>query len=154
MMSKKKLLIFLLFLLATTSCMNGTHSETKADTISVQTKDSLPNDEFRRLIVKQLENEKDSKKLDTLITLLDKRGISFCQFIKRLIELDDSCYALAKHKFPDPSQQRDFSKVHDEAIENAEATYMKGLHLKESWALYAEIAYGFDKSIKDYCGRY
>ncbi|UPK72309.1 hypothetical protein [Chitinophaga filiformis] len=165
MIAKDQMLTSILFLFATASCIDNSQPDTtksgtsqmkavvKRDTLFVR-KEDLANNEFRMAIMKQIAIERDYRKLDTLITLLDKRGLSFCQFIKRLYELDDSCFALARSQFPDPSQQSDLSNVHDKAIKRAEANYMKELNLSESWALFAEVVYGFDGRIKNYCGAY
>lgn len=165
MIAKEQLLASFLFLFATASCIDNSRPDTiesstsqmkafvKRDTLFVRP-EGLPNDEFRMVIMKQITIERDYRKLDTLIALLDKRGLSFCQFIKRLDELDDSCFALARSQFPDPSQQSELSDAHDKAIERAEANYMRELNLRESWALFAEVAYGFDRRIKNYCGTY
>lgn len=115
---------------------------------------ALPNDRFRKEIISKITNPKDLKKFDTLLTALDKKGVSFCDFMQRLYKLDDSCYALAKQKYPDPFQQNEFMKVHDKAIQQAEAKYLKSLHLRKDFSTFASVAYNFDQDIKNFCGTY
>ncbi|GEP92939.1 hypothetical protein CTE07_45840 [Chitinophaga terrae (ex Kim and Jung 2007)] len=88
-----------------------------------------------------------------MLNVLDKHNISFCQFIERLLALDDSSYAVAKQKFPDPYQQAEFTAIHDEAIEIAEAEYLKSLKVSSRLATFAIVAYSFDKKIKEFCGK-
>jgi hypothetical protein len=116
--------------------------------------DILPNDIFREKIVSKLENREDIAKFDTLLNALDLNGITYCQFVKRLFELDDSCYALALKKYPDPSQQKEFAKMHGTSIKMAESIYLKGLNLRSYFANYAGVAYSFDQNIQDFCGKY
>lgn len=116
--------------------------------------DKFVNDAFRRDIISNLSNPKDLKKFDTLLLALDKKGVTFCQFVQKLFQLDDSCYALAKKLYPQPEQQEDFMRIHDEAIKKSEPKYVMQFGINKSFASFASVAYSFDSNIKSYCGEY
>lgn len=122
--------------------------------LEVNKKYLLPNDEFREKVLSKLSNPKDIPVLDTIITQLDKQNLSFCQFIKRMFEIDDSCYAIAKEKFPDPSQQTEFSKEHSKSLKILEPRYLKTIGLSNRLADIATTAYAFDKRARNLCGNF
>ena len=71
-----------------------------------------------------------------------------------MFEIDDSCYAIAKAKFPDPSQQIDFSKEHSKSLKILEPRYLKTIGLTHRLADIATTAYAFTKEARNLCGNY
>ena len=147
---------YFVFLIFTISCnfssenkiINHTpnHAELKPN--------SLPNDEFREYIIPSITEPQDLIIFEELLSTLDKNNLTFCQFVKQLFVLDDSCYSVAKQKYPDPSQHAAFAKVHDKAIKEAQNKYLETLNLNKDMATFASVAYSFDSKIKLICGNY
>ena len=138
----KLILISVLVASILSSCENKNQTDTKA---------IKPNDLFRKKIIPKITNQEDLKKFDTLLTALDNSGISFCQFTKKLIQLDDSCYAVAKKNFPDPMQQNKLMENHDTLIKALEGSYLNSLHLRKHFSIFAITAYSFSQEIKSFC---
>jgi hypothetical protein len=113
-----------------------------------------PNDEFRKSVVPYITGEKDLKTIDIILTTLDRKGLTFCQFIQRLLQLDDSCYAAANRKFPSPAEQKELNKYVDKAITSAESKYVKSLNITKHSLEFAGALYGFDKHTRRFCGNF
>lgn len=116
-------------------------------------KDVLPNDNFRRQLRPHL-GEKDKVTFDSVLTTLDNSGLTFCQYIQRLMELDDSCFAVANRKFPDPSQHRELSIYITKAVDKAEIAYSKSLGLSKHCLEFAGTVYAFDTTARRICGNF
>jgi hypothetical protein len=148
----------LILLIVLVSCNNNLKQTTEAKIEKLDTLEKvdkiylLPNDEFREKVLSRISNLKDSLVVDTIINKLDKQNLSFCKFIKRMFEIDDSCYALAKEKFPDPSQQMDFSKEHSKSLKILEPRYLKTIGFTDRLADIATTVYAFDKDARNLCG--
>jgi hypothetical protein len=150
---KKLLIILILFALNIASCNNGTKKNVDKIDPKLNTESNTTNDRFRKVIISKITNPQDLKQFNTLLTALDKKGVSFCQFVQRLLELDDSCYAAAKRRVPDPSNQKEFVKLHDNAIKMAEKKYLEYLKVENGLNTFAVAAYSFDNDIKQFCDR-
>ena len=116
-------------------------------------KDVQPNDRFRRELRPQI-GEKDKVTLDSVLATLDKRALTFCQYIQRLMELDDSCFAVSKRKFPDPAQQKELSSYIDKAVNKAEINYSRSLGLSKHSMDFAEAIYAYDSTARRICGNF
>ncbi len=142
------------------SCNNSTKQVEEVKTNEVYKSEEvgkkylLPNDEFREKVITKLSNPKDISILDTIVNQLDTQNLSFCQFIKRMFEIDDSCYAIAKEKFPDPSQQIDFSNEHSKNLKILEPRYLKTIGFIHRQSEIATTIYAFNKDARDLCGNY
>ncbi|UKB85311.1 hypothetical protein LF887_06695 [Chryseobacterium sp. MEBOG06] len=124
--------------------------ETKAET----KKYSLANDEFREKVLPQIKHDNDKKKLHSLLKVLDQKQLSFCSFVKREFEMDDSCYTVALKEYPFPEMQNEFIKMHDEIYDVAEKKYLSRIGLTYEDANYLTTVYSFDQNVKYFCGKY
>jgi hypothetical protein len=148
----------MLQLMALTACNSSapnmvaidTDSSTKSDT---QKKDSHPNDRFRRELNTQMKG-KDSLTMDSILLVLDKNGLTFCQYIQRLMQVDDSCSAISKRKFRDPLQQQELSSYVTKAVDKAEISYSKSLGMSKHSMEIAEAVYAFDTTARRICGNF
>ncbi len=127
-----------------TKTAQQTASELTADTFKYLEKHpeaDLSNARFREKVMPTITNPRDHAILDSILLHLDKVNLSFCRFVQRQLEIDDSCYAVAKRDYPDPSMQKDFIKRHDIAIKLAQPAYLKSLNMEARWADIAVTAY-------------
>ncbi len=131
-----------------------THDET-LKTSSNEIKDArYPNAEFREKVLSKLSPGKNNTRLVTLISLLDKSGLSYCQFIKHLFYIEDSCYAAAKIQYPNPTMQSQFARYKNKILGIAQPEYLKNAGLDENWAEFATDEYASNDTIKNFCGGY
>jgi len=141
------------FLLLSLICCQNEKTTSPVDENIVETEEYiLPNDQFRKEILPQLKHEKDREKLAVLLDSLDKRALSYCDFIKREGEIDDSCYAVADAKYPEPGMQSEFIKLYDAAFDAAHAKFSKQINLTEKQLNYLAIFHAFDKNVRNFCG--
>lgn len=149
--------ICLCLVLLLSACANSDNKavvDTDGSTkISTPERDLLPNDRFRRELSPHVRG-KDSLTLDTVLSVLDKKGLTFCVYIQRLMELDDSCFAVSKRKFPDPSQQKELSNYITNAVERAEIGYSRSLGMSKHSMDFAETVYAFDTTARRICGNF
>jgi len=111
----------------------------------------LPNEVFSKKIIPALTDSSSIVKFHLLLTGLDNKGISYCQFVQRLTQLDDSCYSVAKRKYPDPENEDEFVKLHLQATMEAEAKYLSALNLDMSFSTFATAAYNTNQDIRSFC---
>lgn len=114
----------------------------------------LPNDTFRKTIIPKITDTANINKFDTLLTNLDKKDISYCQFIQRLSEMEDSCYNIAKRKYPDPENEEDFVKANLQAVNIAESKYFTELNITKDLSRFASSEYGSDQNIRSFCNKH
>jgi len=141
-----------LFLLLLISCQNENQNSTVKENKIVE-KD-LSNSNFRKVVLPKLKHETDRKKLTILLNHLDEKHLSLCDFVRREFEIDDSCFAVAKEKYPDPEMQVKFLEVHDNVYEIAHKKFLKQTNFTEHDANFLTIAYSFDENVKNFCGKY
>lgn len=163
-MASMKIIAVCTLYLFSLSCNTPTEGRLANDSIQLKSdslnenlseKDAvLPNDKFRKDIVSKVTNPDDSKQFNALLDSLDKRDISYCHFLKRLHEIDDSYYAVAKVKYPAPEQQDRFSRAHSKAVRGAEARYLDSLKISDDLKTFAITAYYFDQKVNNFCGEY
>jgi hypothetical protein len=151
----KQISIYLFFLsIIIISCKDEKQNliikETKFETVEYK----LPNDEFREKILPKIKHENDKKKLSSLLKILDEKQITFCSFMKREFEIDDSCYAVALEKYPSPEMQNEFIKAHDKIYNSAQRKYLKNIGITDKDANFLTVAYSFDQKIQNFCGKY
>lgn len=120
----------------------------------IQKKHLLPNDEFRKKIVPHIKDSKDRIKLRALLDSLDKRKLSFCDFVQQEFKLDDSCYDVAKKHFPLPEDQEKFLKIHNDVYDIAQKRFLYKTKMTEKDSDYLVIVYSFNENFKNFCGRY
>ncbi|WP_128414565.1 hypothetical protein [Chryseobacterium sp. Leaf201] len=72
--------------------------------------------------------------------------------MKREVEIDDSCYAVADAKYPEPGMQSEFIKLYDAAFDAAHAKFSKQTNLTEKQLNYLVIFHAFDKNVRNLCG--
>jgi hypothetical protein len=129
-----------------------------ADTLRVKPKikkkELLPNDEFREKVLPYLKNNSGKEKLAKILKVLDSKNISFCEYVKKEFQFDDSCYALAKKKFPEPTMQKSFTKFHDKIFDKAHLKLVKKYDLSEKDAELLTTIYAFDSNSRELCGNY
>jgi hypothetical protein len=127
--------------------------------IRVQSKDhassyQLPNDEFREKVLPKFKYEKNKSTIITILNSLDKKNVSFCEVVKREYEIDDSCYAIALAKYPDPNDQTKLLKLHNDIYDKKQTNYLKQIGITERQADLLTTAYAFDENVKNFCGKY
>lgn len=149
---KKTVSVFLL--LSLISCRNEKIKSAAEKNIAETKQYILPNDQFRKEILPQLKHKNDKEKLAALLDSLDKRALSYCDFIKREYEIDDSCYDVARAEYPGPEMQPEFTKLHDDAFDAAHAGFSKQINLTEKQLNDLAIFYAFDKNVRDFCGAF
>lgn len=115
---------------------------------------NLSNDQFKKIVLPKLKHENDRKKLTILLNKLDKQHLSLCDFVRREFKIDDSCFAVAKEKYPDPEMQIKFMEVHDNVFEIAHKKFLKQTNFTEHDAFFLTVAYSFDENVKNFCGKY
>ena len=120
----------------------------------VQRIEVLPNDEFRENVLPNLENENDKKKLLTILKILDEKKISFCEYVEKEYKFDDSCYAVAKNKFPKPAMQKSFTNYHDKIFDKGHLVLVKKYNLTEKDADFLTTIYAFDSHSRNLCGEF
>lgn len=120
----------------------------------IQKKNLLPNDEFREKIIPNIINPKDRNRLEILLDSLDKRKLSFCDFVQQEFKLDDSCYDIAKKHFPLPEDQERFTMIHNDVYDVAHKKFLQKTKISEKDSDYLVIVYSFNENVKNFCGRY
>jgi hypothetical protein len=152
----KQITIFSLFflLILFISCNQEKQNSITQKNKTEHKKYTLPNDEFREKVIHQLEHEKDKKLLANLLDSLDKRNISYCELMKREYEIDDSCYDVARAKYPEPEMTVQFAQLHDDTFDIAHAKFAKQINLTEKEINYITIFYHFNENVKNFCGEY
>ncbi|MBK1895701.1 hypothetical protein [Chryseobacterium paridis] len=151
---KKITTLFLLLLTLIISCKEEKRKLIIENNKMEIKKYSLPNDEFREKVLYKIRHENDKKKFITLLNSLDKKNLSFCDFVKREFEIDDSCYSIALKRYPKPEMQIDFMKAHDEVYDIAQKKILNQIEFSNRDANFLTIAYSFDQNIKNFCGKY
>lgn len=141
---------FLLLLLI--SCQNEKQNSIVKENKIV--KKDLSNHNFRKIILPKLKHETDRKKLTILLNHLDEKHLSLCDFVRREFEIDDSCFAIAKEKYPYPEMQVKFMEVHDNVYKIAHKKFLRQTNFTEHDALFLTVAYSFDENVKNFCGKY
>lgn len=150
----KPTLLFLLLLIVIISCKRKEQNFIiKENKVQVK-KYNLPNDEFREKVLPKVKQGKDKIKLAALLDSLDKRNLSYCDLMKREYEIDDSCYDVARAKYPEPEMMVQFATLHDETFDLAHAKFAKQINLTEKQTNYITLFYYFDKNVKNFCGNY
>lgn len=150
----KPILIISALLILLISCKEKKQNTFIKENIVTTKNYSLPNNEFREKILPKIKHDSDKKKLTILLDSLDKRKLSYCDLIKREGEIDDSCYDVARAKYPEPEMIVEFTKVHDDTFDIAHAKFAKQINLTERQINYITIFYYFDKNVKNFCGDY
>lgn len=120
----------------------------------IEKKELIPNDEFREKVLPYLKNNGDKEKLAKILKVLDSKNISFCEYVKKEFQFDDSCYALAKKKFPAPTMQKSFAKFHDKIFDEGHLKLVKKYDLREKDADLLTTIYAFDSNTRELCGNY
>ena len=143
-----KRFLFLIIALTFFSCQKENTKEV------IQKKYLLPNDEFREKIIPNIKSLKDKSKLGILLDSLDKRKLSFCDFVQKEFKLDDSCYDVAKKHFPLLEDQEKFVKIHNEVYDIAHKKFLQKTKITEKDSDYLVIVYSFNENVKNFCGRY
>jgi hypothetical protein len=146
-------ILFIVVIAFTFSCQKAETNKPITKTV-IQKKYLLPNDEFRERIIPNIKKSKDVKKLETLLDSLDKRKLSFCEFVQQEFKLDDSCYDVAKKQFPLPEDQEKFVKVHNDVYDIAQKRFLQKTKMTEKNSDYLIIVYSFDKNVKNFCGKF
>ena len=137
MSSEKLCLILFSCMLIVSSCNNKN--------------ENLPNSSFREKIIPKITDKENLKKFDSLLTSLDKSGISYCQFVQRIFEIEDSCYNAAKKRYPDPETEDDFVKLNLQSVKEVETKYLSALNLNKEFSMFATTVYNLDQTIKTFC---
>lgn len=148
----KKISFAFLVLLLLISCQN--EKQNSVIKINKIVEKNLSNDEFRKIVIPKVKHENDRKKLTILLNNLDEKNLSLCDFVRREFEIDDSCFAIAKEKYPDPEMQIKFMEVHDNVFEIAHKKFLKQTNFTEQDAFFLTVAYSFDENVKNFCGKY
>jgi len=117
-------------------------------------KAGLPNDPFREAVIPKITDQLNVHKFDTLLINLDKKGISYCHFVQRLSELEDSCYDVAKRKYPDPENEEDFVKKNLQAFKEAESIYLTEVNITLELSRFATSEYGSDQHVRSFCNNH
>lgn len=117
-------------------------------------KSNLPNDTFRETVVTKITDTINLARFDSLLAGLDKKGISYCSFVQRLSELEDSCYSVAKRKYPDPENEEDFVKTNSEATKEAHSKYLAAISISTGLSAFATSEYNSSQDIKSYCDKH
>lgn len=143
-----KRFLFLIIALTFFSCQKENTKEV------IQKKYMLQNDKFREKIIPNIKSLKDKSKLGILLDSLDKRKLSFCDFVQKEFKLDDSCYDVAKKHFPLPEDQEKFVKIHNEVYDIAHKKFLQKTKITEKDSDYLVIVYSFNENVKNFCGRY
>jgi hypothetical protein len=151
-----KQFLFLASIIYLISCTNSDTSENNKREIKSASTISfikhLPNDKFREHL--SILTGKDNLTFDTILTVLDQHHLFFCDYIKRLMQIDDSCAAIGNRKFPDPSQQKELNRFLDKAVESTEFKYTKSLGLTKHCLDWAGTFYAFDSTARRICGNF
>ncbi|MDN3694112.1 hypothetical protein QWZ06_18430 [Chryseobacterium tructae] len=151
----KKVSICLFILLVTiTSCKDEKSPLIIKENKSATKKYNLPNDEFREKILSKIKHENDKKKLEKLLQDLDKKNLSFCNFVKNEFKIDDSCYSAALKRYPAPEMQKEFMKVHNDIYEIAQKKYLQQIGITDKDANFLTVVYSFDQNVQKLCGKY
>ncbi|MBF8456867.1 hypothetical protein IV494_06690 [Kaistella sp. G5-32] len=116
--------------------------------------EGLPNDEFREKVLPTLQHDSDKKKLLNILKNLDEKKISFCEYVEMEYKFDDSCYAVAKNKFPKPSMQKSFTNYHDKIFGKGHLALVKKYNLTEKDADLLTTIYAFDSNSRNLCGEF
>ncbi|MDR6920564.1 hypothetical protein [Chryseobacterium sp. 2987] len=148
---KKGIVYFCCLLMLIISCKKEIQSSENRNKTKTKIY-TLPNDEFREKILPKLEHKKDQTQLTILLDSLDKINLSYCDFMKREFEIDDSCYTVARKKYPDPTMQIQFSKLHDETFDIAHEKFLKQINLNKKQTDFISVFYFFNKDVKSFCG--
>lgn len=143
------------FLIAVSSCNNNSQNEKAVVPDSIEennpVSDVLANDQFREQIIPNITNKDDLSNFNYLLPALDKKSVSFCQFAERLTQIGDSCYTVAKQKFPDESQKNDFSRAYEDGMSESETKYLASLNISEKYSTFAITIYNLDDTINNFC---
>ncbi len=150
---KKSLIYFFSLIILIISCKREKQNLESQNKVK-QKIYSLPNEEFREKILPKVENKNDQIQLAILLDSLDKKNLSYCDFMKREFEIDDSCYAVARKKYPEPSMQLQFSELHDKTFDTAHGRFLKQINLTKKQTDFITIFYFFNKDVKSFCGAY
>lgn len=151
----KQISTYLFFLLiALISCKGEKQSITIKENKIKSKKYNLPNDEFREKILFKIKHENDKKRLNSVLLILDKKSISFCDFVKREFEIDDSCYSIALKKYPAPEMHHELMKIHDDIYNTAQKKYLRQINISDKDANFLIVAYSFDQNVQNYCRKY
>ncbi|WP_267406339.1 hypothetical protein [Chryseobacterium sp. GM_Chr_2] len=150
----KPILAFLFLIISLISCKEKKQDSIIKEKATAAKIYNLPNDEFREKVLPKVKQGKDKNKLTAFLDSLDKRNLSYCDLMKREYEIDDSCYDVARAKYPEPEMSIQFVKLHDETFDVAHAKFAKQINLTEKQINYITIFYYFDKNIKNFCGEY
>ena len=148
-----KKILFLIITLLAFSCQKEERSKPIKREVA-QKKHLLPNDEFREKLIPNIKNSKDRDKLGSLLDSLDKRKLSFCDFVQQEFKLDDSCYDVARKHFPLPEDQEKFAKIHNDVYDVAQKRFLQKTKMTEKDSDYLVIVYSFNENVKNICGRY
>jgi len=111
----------------------------------------LPNDEYREKILPLIQKENNRKKLIELLNILDEHKMSFCDFNKRELQIDDSCYDIALKKYPNPDMQQKFAKLSSKIYDEVHPKFLKKLNLSEKDADFLTTVYSFDMNSRKFC---
>lgn len=148
----QKILFIFLFLLLLISCQNEKQNSIIKENMT-KAKEYIPNDELREKILPKF-IDKCKPKFERLLDSLDQKKISFCNFVKREDEIDDSCYAEALEVYPNPEDQKEFLQLHNDIYDRKQRKYLKEIGITEKEAdLLITIAV-FDKNVKNFCDKY
>jgi hypothetical protein len=114
----------------------------------------VTNIDFRKEVFPNLKKQGEKESIDSLLIVLDKHNTSFCAYMKRLFALNDSCYAKGKVKYPDPSEQIEYSKWVSKCVSKEEKRYSDSLGLSKRQHDKAGWFYAFNQDVRRVCGNF
>lgn len=120
----------------------------------IEAGETKPNDGFRAQVLPPFTNNNDIEIFRKVLNRLDQKQVSICSVIKQLFAIDDQCLAAARKKFPDPTQQKSFSKVYSAEIKKEYEKYGKLINLSMDEIRFINVAYAFSEPVKSFCGKF
>lgn len=145
--------LFIPLILLIISCQKKEVGNSIRDDLAPTRPARLSNDQFRNKALSFLKPE-EQEKCSAILNVLEKQHLSFCDFMKREYEIDDSCYTIARSEYPEPEMQMQFVQCHDQAFDLLHSRFLKQIHLTEHQANYLSALYYFNRDIRNICGSY
>lgn len=155
--------IILIIVLSVYSCQKkdnlGANSienaQSNVDSAKLNKKKYLqPNDEYRKNVLPYIQIKNNQARLKSLLIKLDSHNISFCEYVKLEYKFDDSCYAVAKNKYPSPEMQKSFTNYHNSTFDKNHPKLFAKYGLTEKEADFLTTVYAFDRNSRNLCGEF
>ena len=141
--------ILLIYSFTLSSCNNTIPSNEKPQgDVKITSNSNLPNYLLRRDILSIMEDTLAAKSFDSLLVILDKKNISFQCFLTRYLELDASCFKIAKKSFQDSTDNKNFRKRRLILSEKIIQPYQNNIGVNDYWINFLLKQYIYNKPLK------